>query len=83
MSNMRRKISSRDFVHRFSKVQAELKPGQTVIITNRGKTIGEFVKTGQKTIKLPDFEKDAKADGLGPEVGDALLKRLLADEAFS
>jgi hypothetical protein len=83
MSNMKRKLTSREFLHGFSKVQADLKPGQTLVITNRGKPMGEFTKASERPkVKMPDFEKIAKSHGYGPEVGDALLKRMLADEAF-
>lgn len=78
---MKKTITSREFVRQFGKIQARLKPGESVTITRQGKRLGEYVKEPPRRFKLPDFEKLAKAAGFGPEVGDELLKRILADEA--
>jgi antitoxin (DNA-binding transcriptional repressor) of toxin-antitoxin stability system len=81
---MKRKVSAREFLHQFAKVHASLEPGESVVVTRHGQALGRFVKeAGAQRMKLPDFGKDASAAGFGPEVGDALLERLLRDEAVS
>lgn len=82
LSNMK-KISAREFLHGFGKLHNSLEPGQSVLITKNGKPLGRFVKEPQRGLKLPDFRKDALADGSSTEIGDRLLKKLLADEAIS
>lgn len=81
---MKRKVNAREFLHEFAKVHASLDPGESVIVTRHGETIGRFVKeSATKKIRLPDFAKDASAPGYGPEVGDQVLRRILRDEALS
>ena len=75
-----KKVTVRQIVHGFSKLHAGLKPGESVDITSRGKAIGQYTKKLGRGVKLPDFYKEALKDGYGPEVGDLLLKRLLAEE---
>ena len=75
-----KKVSVRQIVHGFSKLHNSLKPGQCVDITSHGQTIGQYIKRPARRIKMPNFYKEACKAGFGPEVGDALLKRLLADE---
>ncbi len=75
-----KKVSVRQIVHGFSKLHAQLKPGESVDITSRGKPIGQYTKRPTRRIKLPNFYKEARKDGYGPEVGDLLLKRLLAED---
>jgi len=84
ISNMKKKVSAREFLHRFAKIHGSLQPGENVTITRRGHPLGTFVKASPaRKIRLPDFAKDASAHGYGPEVGDELLKRILNDEAVS
>lgn len=80
-----KKVSAREFLHGFASLQKSLKPGESVTITKHGEPLGEFVKHAQTQTgaELPDFERDAKALGFDVKEGDALLARLLADEALS
>ena len=80
---MKHRVTAREFLHGFAKVHQKLAPGQSVTITKRGKPLGKFVKEPVAKTPLPDFRKDAEADGYGAEVGDKLLSRILADEALS
>ena len=80
---MKKKVTAREFLHTFAKVHESLEPGQSVIITKHGKPLGSFVKEHGKGRRLPDFRKDCAADKFGPEVGDALLQRILTDETVS
>ncbi len=75
-----KKVSVRQIVHGFSKLHNSLKPGQSVDITSHGQPIGQYIKRPAARIKMPNFYKEARKDGHGPEVGDAMLKRLLGDE---
>jgi antitoxin (DNA-binding transcriptional repressor) of toxin-antitoxin stability system len=81
---MSKKVSAREFLHGFAELQKDLRPGESVTITRHGQTVGEFTKksTAPKT-KLPDFKKDASKAGFDTKVGDAVLARLLKDEAVS
>lgn len=84
MSNMNRKVSSREFLHGFSKLEKELQPGDCVTITRRGKEVGKFVKKADRPkVRMPDFAADATLPGIGASVGDELFARLMADEAVS
>jgi hypothetical protein len=84
LSNMSKKVTAREFLHGFANLQKELRPGESVTVTRRGEPLGEFTKrTAAANVKLPDFKKDASRPGFGVEVGDALLARLLNDEAVS
>jgi len=51
-----------------------------VDITSHGQPIGQYIKRPARRVKMPNFYKEACKDGCGPEVGDAILKRLLAEE---
>jgi len=83
MYNMKKAVSAREFLHGFAKLQKALAPGESLSITNRGKPLGRFVKGPAKSLPLPNFLENARADGFGPAVGDRLLKRLLEDESIS
>ena len=84
MSNMNRKVSAREFLHHFAKLEKQLRPGESVSVTRRGQPLGKFIKEpAQEKIDLPDFEKDASRPGFNAKVGDQLLARLLKDEAIS
>ncbi len=52
-------------------------------VTKHEKPYWDSLKDQNKRCRLPDFRKDASSDGHGPEVGDELLRRVLADEAIS
>ena len=81
---MSKKVSAREFLHGFADIQNGLRPGESVTITRRGEDVGQFTKTtGAAKIKMPDFKKDASRPGVDAKVGDALLARLLKDEAIS
>jgi hypothetical protein len=82
MSNMSRKVSAREFLHGFAKLEKELRPGESVTVTRRGKEVGKFVKKDDRAkIQMPDFEKHASLPGIGARVGDELFARLMSDEA--
>lgn len=74
-----KKVSVRQIVHGFARLNDELKPGQSVDITSHGQPIGQYTKRPTPRRKLPNFYKACQL-GFGPEVGDVLGKRLLADD---
>jgi hypothetical protein len=81
---MKKKVSAREFLHGFASLEKKMAPGESVTITRHGEPLGEFTKKpAAEKIKLPDFEKDAKKLGINRKEGNALLARLLSDEAFS
>lgn len=82
MYNMK-KVSAREFLHQFAKLEKQLAPGESVVVTRRGTPVGKFVKDApRKKIKLPDFEKDASRPGFDVKDGNELLARMLRDEAI-
>jgi hypothetical protein len=84
MYYMKKKVTAREFLHQFAKLEKQLGPGESVIVTRRGTPLGKFVKEpASPGIKLPDFEKDASRPGFEANIGDELLARMLRDEAIS
>ena len=82
MYNMK-KVTAREFLHQFAKIEKQLEPGESVIVTRRGTPVGKFVKDeSPKKISLPYFEKDASRPGFSVKDGNELLARMLRDEAI-
>jgi hypothetical protein len=83
MSNMNKKVTAREFLHGFAKLEKELRPGESVIVTRRGEEVGKFVKKPvQPKVRMPDFKKLATLPGISAKEGDQLFARLMADEAI-
>jgi len=81
---MKKKVTSREFLHHFAQLEKKLRPGESVTVTRRGEPLGKFIKEpAQAKIQLPDFAKDASRPGFDVKVGDAVLARLLNDEGIS
>jgi antitoxin (DNA-binding transcriptional repressor) of toxin-antitoxin stability system len=81
---MKKKVTAREFQHHFAQVEKELRAGESVTVTRRGEPLGKFIKEpAQAKVRLPDFEKDASRPGFDAKVGDAVLERLLSNEAIS
>lgn len=84
MSNMKKKVTAREFLHQFAKLERGLRPGESIMITRRGQPLGRFTKEVIKQrMALPDFEKDASQPGFTTKDGNALLARMLKDEDLS
>ena len=84
MSNMKKKVSAREFLHGFAKLEKQLRPGESVTVTRRGVPLGSFTKQPSRpSFALPDFEKSANRHGSSARLGDQLLTRILNDEAVS
>jgi hypothetical protein len=82
--NMKKKVTAREFLHHFARLEKELRPSESVTVTRRGTPLGKFTKeAAQNKVALPDFEKDASRPGFDAKVGDQVLARLLRDEAVS
>lgn len=83
MSNMNKKVTAREFLHGFAKLEKQLRPGESVTVTRRGEEVGKFVKKpAQRKVRMPDFKKLATLPGMSTEEGDKLFARLMADEAI-
>jgi hypothetical protein len=81
---MKKQVSAREFLHQFARLEKELRPGESIMITRRGQPLGRFTKDAPKPhIPLPDFEKDASGPGFTVADGNALLARMLQDEELS
>lgn len=80
MSNMK-KVSAREFQHHFGKLTQNLKPGQSIQITKRGKIEGIYQKVARPAIKLPNFLEATERHPYPERIGARILKQL--DEALS
>jgi hypothetical protein len=78
---MQTSIALSEFRRRFSQLTEEMRPGESITVTRRGKPIGEFTKKPVK-IKMPDFKRDAERAGISVEAGDRVLARLLRDLGY-
>ena len=67
-----KKVNSREFQKKFSDLNKNLKPGQSVEITHHGKPMAIYTKRVPRRIKTPDFLSLLKND---PQVGDQILKK--------
>ena len=84
MSNMKKKVTAREFLHGFAKLEKQLRPGESVTVTRRGVPLRSFTKQPSRAaVPLPDFEKNANRHGFNAKQGDQLLERILNDEAVS
>jgi hypothetical protein len=83
MSNMKKKVTAREFLHQFAKLEKQLRPGESLTVTRRGAPLGSFTKQPAPAIALPDFEQNATRHGFSARTGDQLLARILDDEAIS
>jgi hypothetical protein len=76
---MSKRVSSREFFHKFGKLHAAMNPGETVIITKHGTPLGEFRKHSPKrAFKLPDFKKLGLEPKSSMAAREALYAKLLA-----
>jgi len=75
-----KKVGVREIVHGFSKLHKSLNPGQSVDITSHGQPIGQYIKRPCPPRQNAELLQGCLQRWLRPEVGDAILKRLLAEE---
>ncbi|MBI4663347.1 MAG: hypothetical protein HY735_31485 [Verrucomicrobia bacterium] len=72
-----KKVDAREFQHGFSKHAQSLKPGQSVVVTQNGKTVGIFTKTGLRSNAKPNFlaelEKHTYSERGGQKVIEAVV----------
>ena len=77
---MSRKVSSREFFHKFAKLNSELKPGETLVITKHGKPLGEFRKqAAQRTFQMPDFKKLGLEPKASMAAREAVYRKLMGE----
>lgn len=82
--DMSKKVTAREFLHRFATLEKQLRPGESLTVTRRGEPMGTFTKVPPKQcVPMPDFEKDASGPEFTAKDGDALLARMLKDEELS
>jgi antitoxin (DNA-binding transcriptional repressor) of toxin-antitoxin stability system len=74
-----KKISAREFQHGFSKHAQSLKPGQSVMVTNHGKPVGVFTKTGPSRAKAPNFLAALEKFSYSPQQGQRVIEAMLSD----
>ncbi len=78
------KKSARQVIRSWGQTLRNLKPGEILQVTSRGKPLVEISKPVAAKTKLPDFAARARDAGLSnSKIGDRLLKRILEDEALS
>ena len=75
---MSKRVSSREFFHQFAKLNSELKPGETLVITKHGKPLGEFRKqAARRTFQMPDFKKIGLEPKASMAAREAVYKKLM------
>ena len=75
---MSRKVSSREFFHQFAKLNSELKPGETLVITKHGKPLGEFRKpAARRAFVMPDFKKLGLEPKASMAAREAVYRKLI------
>jgi hypothetical protein len=71
-----RKVTAKEFQHRFGKLSASLKPGQTLQVIRDGNVDGVYQKAPKRKIPFPDFKTWLKQHDYSEESGEALLRTL-------
>lgn len=74
-----KKVSAREFQHGFGKHAQSLKPGQSVVVTNRGKPLGVFTKAGHPRPKAPNFLAELEKHTYSQEAGQHVIQAILHD----
>jgi hypothetical protein len=69
-----RTITAREFQHGFGGMAHALKPGESITVTKRGKTLGYFTRAS--TRKAPDYLAKLKKFGHSRKVGQKLIERI-------
>ena len=74
-----KKITAREFQKKFGSVNARMRPGETLEVTRRGKTAGQYIKGGYPPVKMPDFAKLARKQTITPAQGSKLIKEFFGE----
>jgi hypothetical protein len=76
-----KRVTAREFQHHFGSLSENLKPGEFIQVTKRGKVDGVYQKAPQVRITQPNFLQRVEKHTYSDKIGARLLQRL--DEAFS
>jgi antitoxin (DNA-binding transcriptional repressor) of toxin-antitoxin stability system len=70
-------VNSREFQQRFAKISKNLRPGQSVTVTNRGERIGTFTKARKPPKQIPDFYGNLLKLGGSKEAGQKMIDQIV------
>ena len=68
-------ITSREFQHRFANLSNALKPGESIVVTKHGKTLGLFTKA-PKQRTAPDYLANLEKLGHSSQTGQNLIEEI-------
>ena len=68
-------ITSREFQHRFANLSSALKPGESIVVTRHGKTLGLFTKA-PKHQTAPDYLANLEKLGHSAQVGQNVIEEI-------
>jgi hypothetical protein len=72
-------ISSREFQQHFARISKQLRPGETLAVTNRGEKIGTFIKAGKAPGEVPDFYANLQKLGHSRMIGQKMIEQIAND----
>lgn len=72
-------ISSREFQQQFAKISRQLRPGESVGVTNRGVRVGTFTRTSGAAKEPPDFYANLQKLGHSKMAGQRMIEKILND----
>jgi hypothetical protein len=75
----RRVVTSREFQQQFAKISKELRPGETIAVTNRGEKIGTFTRARNAAGQVPDFYANLQKLGRSQSVGQRMIEQVTDD----
>jgi cation transport ATPase len=81
LSNMK-KVTARDFQHGFSKHAHGLKPGQSVVVTKHGKTVGVFTRTDVPRREKPNFLAELEKHAYSEKDGQRIIDTIVNDSVL-
>ena len=71
-----KKIAASEFQRFFSRTARRLKPGQSILVTKRGKILGTFTKVPEgkpRTFRCPDFMAELRSEGFDKRIGQKAI----------
>jgi hypothetical protein len=69
-----KRVSARKFHRSFTRLLAQMSPGDQVEVTSHGKVVGYFQKSPTRKVVTPNFAAELAKHSYPPEVGDRLLQ---------
>jgi hypothetical protein len=77
--NGRRVVTSREFQQQFAKISKQLRPGETIEVTNGGEKVGTFTRARNAARQVPDFCENLRKLGRSQSVGQRMIEEVTDD----